>query len=148
MKDSSESDRNYGRAHGRAVTRNPSQDYSSGLSNPPSDVLEGPKTKALPSHLHDYSLHTKVSLSFSHFAAEFKRTDGNPHQAICQAAYDGAVLVNTWDRPLARTRANVLDGAATAALNRAAAETAVFTCTTDGKAAEVYSHHAQNGQYH
>ena len=42
----------------------------------------------------------KNSLSFRHFATEFKRINSNLHQARVQAAYDGAVLVNAWDRAL------------------------------------------------
>jgi hypothetical protein len=73
-------------------------------------------------------------------------------------------LVYARERALAQARANVLDGtaadtaaaaaAATAAATRAAAidkaakETAVFTCATDGKSVEVFAHHFQNGEYH
>jgi hypothetical protein len=78
MKDYSESDGNYGRAYGEAITRIPSQDFNHGLSNPFPDVLKGLDTKVLPDGLHDnHTLHTEDSLSFCHFTTEFKRTDGN-----------------------------------------------------------------------
>ncbi|KAK0721075.1 hypothetical protein B0H67DRAFT_483245, partial [Lasiosphaeris hirsuta] len=137
----SDSDRDYGRAYGRAITQIPKQDFNNGLSNPLPDILEGLKTKVLPSHLHGHSLHSNnSSLALCHFATEFKRTDASFKQAVYQAAYDGAILVNTRDRALAQAGANVLDGAAM--------ETAVLTCATDGKVAEVFAHHFQNGQYH
>ena len=147
MKDYSESDVNYGRAHGRAITRIPSQDFNHGLSNPLPDILEGLDTEVLPDCLYDnHALHAKDSLSFCHFATEFKRTNGNLHQAICQAAYDGAVLANARDRAL--VQAATLSGNNRDALKQAVAETAVFTCATDGKVAEVFSHRFQNGQYY
>jgi len=147
MKDYSESDGNYGRAHGRAITRIPSQDFNHGLSNPLPDILEGLDTEVLPDGLYDnHALHTKDSLSFCHFATEFKRTDGNLHQATYQAAYDGAMLVNARDRAL--TQAATLSGNNRDTLKQAVAETAVFTCVTDGKVAEVFSHRFQNGQYY
>ncbi|KAK4451263.1 hypothetical protein QBC34DRAFT_401595 [Podospora aff. communis PSN243] len=139
-------DPQYNRAHGRAITEIPSQDFNNGLSNPFPDVLEGLVTKVLPYHLHDNALHKKNSLSFCHFAAEFKRTDGNLHQATVQAAYNGAVLVNARNRALAEARQ---DGTVTAAaIDKAAEEAAVFTCVTDGKVAEVYTHHSEGGQYY
>ncbi|KAK0655512.1 hypothetical protein B0T16DRAFT_291989, partial [Cercophora newfieldiana] len=97
-------DPQYMRAHDRAITEIPSQDFNDGLSNPFPDVLEGLYTEVLPHHLHDNGLHKKNSLSFCHFAAEFKRINGNLHQATVQAAYDGAVLVNARDRALAEAR--------------------------------------------
>ncbi|KAK0655307.1 hypothetical protein B0T16DRAFT_451014 [Cercophora newfieldiana] len=146
MKDYDLSDIRYGRAYCRAVTETPSQDFNDGLSNPCPDILEGLYTKALPSYLHDNGLHKKKSLSFCHFAAEFKRVDGNLHQATVQAAYDGAVLVNARDRALAEARQ---DGTiAAAAIDKAAEEAAVFTCVTDGEVAEVYTHHSEGGQYY
>jgi len=148
MKDYSESDGNYGRAHCRAITRIPSQDFNHGLSNPLPDILEGLDTEVLPDGLLDnHALHTKDSLSFCHFATEFKRTDRNLHQATYQAAYDGgAVLVNARDRALAQ--AATFSGNNRGTLEKAVAETAVFTCATDGKVAEVFSHRFQNGQYY
>ena len=93
---------------------------------------------------------TKIdSLSFCHFAAEFKRTDGNLHQTRLQAAYDGAVLVNARERALERAleRARANPSADIAALDKAANEPAVSTCVTDGKVAEVYAHY-YDGEYH
>jgi hypothetical protein len=151
MKDYSESDWDYGRACARAITRIPEQDFNNGLSNPLPDVLEGLNTEVLPSHLHGHSLHGNGgSLAFCHFAAEFKGTYGNFNQAVSQAAYDGANLVYARDRALAQARANVPDGTAagTAAIDKAAEETAVFTCTTVGKSAKVFAHHFQNGEFH
>jgi hypothetical protein len=87
------------------IARIPSQDFNNGLSNPLPGVLEGLKKRALPSHLHDHSLHNKdSSLAFCHFAAEFKRLNGNLYQATYQAAYDGAVLVYVRDRALTKAR--------------------------------------------
>jgi hypothetical protein len=127
MKDYSESDGNYGRVHGRAITRIPGQDFNYGLSNPLPDILEGLDTEVFPDGLHDnHALHTKDSLSFCHFATEFKRTNGNLYQAIYQAAYDGAMLVNVWDRAL--VQAATLSGNNRDTLEQAVAETAVFTC--------------------
>ena len=138
-------DRNYGRYYSRAITEIPTQDFNYGLSNAEPDVLEGLKTRVLPEHLHDNALHKKDSLSFCHFAAEFKRTDGNLHRARLQAAYDGAILVNARERALERARAN--PSADIAALDKAANEVAVFTCVTDGQVAEVYAHY-YDGEYH
>ena len=139
------SDPQYDRIHGRAITRIPPQDFNDGFSDPLPDILEGLSTAILPDHLRNYALHTKNSLSFSHFAAEFKRTDSNLHQAIYHAAYDGAVLVNARDRALAQAATS---GCTRDTLEQAAVEIAVFTCVTDGKVAEVFSHHVQGGQYH
>lgn len=138
-------DCNYGRHLNRAITEIPTQDFNDGLSNAEPDVLEGLKTRVLPEHLHDNALHKKNSLSFCHFAAEFKRTDGNLHQARLQAAYDGAILVNARERALERARAD--PSADIAALDKAANEVAVSTCVTDGKVAEVYAHY-YDGEYH
>jgi len=152
MRDYNESDFNYGKQCNRAITQIPSQDFNHGLSNPEPDVLEGLRTRVLPDYLHDdHVLHNKKnSLSFCHFAAEFKRTDGNLHQATVQAAYDGAVLVNARDRALSQARADVLllHGTAAAVLDKAAEEAAVFTCVTDGTVAEVYTHYSEGGQYY
>jgi hypothetical protein len=150
MRDYHESDFNYGKQCSRAITQIPSQDFNHGLSNPEPYILEGLKTKVLPDHLHDdHALHKKNSLSFCHFATEFKRTDGNLHQATVQAAYDGAVLVNVRDRALSQARADVLNGTtAAAALDKAAGEAAVFTCVTDGTIAEVHTHYSKGGQYY
>ncbi|KAK0737062.1 hypothetical protein B0T21DRAFT_410528 [Apiosordaria backusii] len=146
MRDYNESDLNYGKHCSRAITEIPSQDFNNGLSDPLPDVLEGLRTKVLPDHLHDNALHTKDSLSFCHFAAEFKRTDGNLRQATVQAAYDGAVLVNARDRALAEARQ---DGTVAAtAIDKATKEAAVFTCVTDGTVAEVYTHYSEGGQYY
>jgi hypothetical protein len=139
-------DPQYSRARGRAITEIPSQDFNDGLSDPFPDVLEGLRTEVLPDHLHDNALHKKNSLSFSHFAAEFKRTDGNLHQARVQSAYDGAVLVNARNRALAEARQ---DGTVAAAvIDKAAEELAVFTCVIDGKVAEAYTHYCEDGQYY
>ena len=72
------------------------------------------------------------------------------HQAVYQAAYDGAVLVFARNRALAQARAGAPDGATTtlAAVDRAAGETAVLTCATDGKEFNVFAHHYQDGAYH
>lgn len=71
------------------------------------------------------------------------------HQAVYQAAYDGAVLVFARNRPLAQARAGAApDGATLAAVDRAAGETAVLTCVTDGKEFNVFAHHFQDGAYH
>jgi len=146
LRDYDETDLNYGKHCSRAITEIPSQDFNKGLSNPLPDVLEGLRTKVLPDHLYDNALHTKDSLSFCHFAAEFKRTDGNLRQATVQAAYDGAVLVNARDRALAKARQ---DGTVAAiAIDKAAKEAAVFTCVTDGTVAEVYTHYSEGGQYY
>ncbi|KAK3366608.1 hypothetical protein B0T24DRAFT_534473 [Lasiosphaeria ovina] len=143
-------DRQYGRILSRPITRNPSQDFNDGLSNPRPDILEGIETEALPSHLHDHSLHLETgSLTFCHFAAEFERAGSNLRLATSKAAYDGAVLVNARNQAIAKAKANTLDGtAAAAALDKAAEETSVVTCITDGKVAEVYIHHYKDGQYH
>jgi len=148
MKDYNLSDARYGRAFGRAVTETPSQDFNNGLSDPLPDILEGLYTEALPNHLQNNTLHATStgSLSFCHFATEFKRTNGNLHQATVQAAYDGAVLVNARDRALSQAR--VAGGQDAAAIDKAAKETAVFTCVTDGTVAEVFAHHSLDGQYY
>ncbi|KAK0655262.1 hypothetical protein B0T16DRAFT_318489, partial [Cercophora newfieldiana] len=139
-------DPQYIRAYVRAITEIPSQDFNDGLSNPFPNVLEGLDTEDLPSHLHDNGLHKKKWLSFCHFAAEFKRADGNLHDATVQAAYDGAVLVNARDRALAEARQ---DGTiAAAAIDKAAKEAAVFTCVTDGKVVKVFTHHSEGGKYY
>jgi hypothetical protein len=140
------SDWRYRRVRDRAITQIPSQDFNHGLSNPLPDVLEGLYTKALPDHLHNNALHTKESLSFCHFAVEFKRTDGNLRQATVQAAYDGATMVCARNQALAQAAA--LGNSNRDALERAAKETAVFTCVSDGKVAEVYGHRSQGGQYY
>jgi len=146
MRDYNGNDFNYGKQCSRAITEIPSQDFNAGLSNPEPDVLEGLYTEVLPDHLHDNALHKKNSLSFCHFAAEFKRTDSNFHQARLQAAYDGAVLVNARERALAEARQ---DGTVpAAAIDKAAEELAVFTCVTDGKIAEAYTHYYEDGQYY
>ncbi|KAK0708546.1 hypothetical protein B0H67DRAFT_590543 [Lasiosphaeris hirsuta] len=138
------SDPQYGRAHGRAITQVPEEDFNNGLSNPLPNILEGLKTRVLPSHLQSHSLHSSDrSLTFCHFTTEFKRTDGNFKQAVSQAAYDGATLFSARDRAL--TRAAAIPGRGN---DKAAMETAVLTCVTDGKVAEVFAHHSQNGQYH
>ena len=80
MKDYSESDGNYGKAYSQAITRIPSQDFNYGLSNPLPNILEGLDTKVLLDGLYNnYTLYTKDSLSFYHFATKFKHTDGNLH---------------------------------------------------------------------
>lgn len=141
----------YTNTNSQAITQVPKQDFNKGLSDPLPDHLEGIWTESLPGHLRNHSLHrNKDSLAFCHFAAEFKRPDGNFCQAVYQAAYDGAILVNARDRALDQARVQVLDDAATAAaaIDKAAEETAVFTCATDGKTAKVFAHHYENGQYH
>jgi hypothetical protein len=147
MKDYGLSDVRYGRAYSRAVTETPSQDFNDSLSNPLPDILEGLYTEALPNYLQNNTLHATStgSLSFCHFATEFKRTNGNLHQATVQAAYDGAVLVNARDRALSQARASGKDATA---IDKAAKETAVFTCVTDGTVAEVFAHHSQDRQYY
>ena len=146
MRQYSSIDRNYGRQSSRAITQIPKQDFNDNLSKPLPDILDGLKTKALPGHLHNNALHTAHSLSFCHFATEFKRTDGNFHQATVQARYDGAVIVNARERALDQARR---DSAATAAaIDKAAQDDAVFTLVTDGKVAEIYSHYCANEQYH
>jgi len=147
MRDLEDGDLDYSRHCGRALTETPPQDFNRGLSNPLPDVIEGLRTMALPNHLRHTALHQdrSSSLSFSHFAAEFKRTDGDLHQATVQAAYDGAVLVNARYRALeeARQRSTVA-----ATLGKATKDLAVFTLVSDGKVAEVYGHHFEGGQYH
>ncbi|KAK3372688.1 hypothetical protein B0H63DRAFT_551560 [Podospora didyma] len=69
-------------------------------------------------------------------------------QATYQAAYDGAVLVNARNRALFQALDSTTTAAAAAALNKAAEETAVLTCVTDGKSAELFAHYFQDGQYH
>ncbi|KAK3364234.1 hypothetical protein B0T25DRAFT_470362 [Lasiosphaeria hispida] len=141
----------YGRRDSRVITRIPQQDFNRGVADPVPDILEGIWTDTLPRSLQSHSLHSDAdnSLTFSHFATEFKRTDGSFEQAESYAAYDGAVLVNARDRALAQSRANTRDGtAAAAAIDRADEETAVLTCVTDGKVAEVFAHHLLDGQYH
>jgi hypothetical protein len=55
-------------------------------------------------------------------------------------------LVNARDRALAEARQ---DGTvAAAAIDKAAEEAAVFTCVTDGKVVEVYTHHSEGGRYY
>jgi len=145
MRDYDYGDSNYSRQCNRAITEIPEQDFNHGLSNPLPNVLEGLRTKALPDHLHDNALHKEKSLSFCHFATEFKRTNGNLGRATVQAAYDGANMVNARDRALAEARA---DASNTAAIDKAAEEAAVFTCVTNGTVAEVYTHYSEGGEYH
>ncbi|KAK3360864.1 hypothetical protein B0T24DRAFT_586262 [Lasiosphaeria ovina] len=135
------------------ITNTPNQDsrdFNYGLSDPRPNFLQGISVQDLPSHLQHHSLHREEpGLAFSHLAVEFKKRDGNLYQATYQAAYDGAVLVHARERALAEARARTPDGtAAAAALDRAAAETAVLTCVTDGQVADVYRHHHRDGQYH
>ncbi|KAK0710566.1 hypothetical protein B0T21DRAFT_298050 [Apiosordaria backusii] len=133
----------YGRMSGRAITQIPKQDFNKELSHPVPDILEGLYTETLPNHLQGHGLYRNTdSLAFSHFAAEFKRRDGNFHQAVYQAAYDGATLVNARNRSLAQATVpqHIVD--------KATQETAVFTCATDGQCAEVFAHHFQDGEYH
>ncbi|KAK5651279.1 hypothetical protein OQA88_12623 [Cercophora sp. LCS_1] len=139
-------DPQYNRVHGRAITQIPKQDFNNNLSDPRPDVLEGLCTEVLPDHLHDNALHKKKSLSFYHFTAEFKHDDGNLHQATVQAAYNGAVLVNARDRALTKARQDSI--VAATVIDKAAKEAAVLTCVTNGKVAEVYTHHSEGGQYH
>ncbi|KAK0711730.1 hypothetical protein B0H67DRAFT_647080 [Lasiosphaeris hirsuta] len=143
-------DKHYEKTASRAITQIPQRDFNRGLSDPQPDLLDDLVTDTLPHHLHDHTLHGHHSLALCHLAIEFKRLDGNLRQAICQAAYDGAVLVYARNRALAHARANVLGGtaAAAAAIDKAAAETAVLTCVTDGKVAEVFTHHFWGGKYH
>ncbi|KAK5656493.1 hypothetical protein OQA88_4470 [Cercophora sp. LCS_1] len=61
-------------------------------------------------------------------------------------AYDGAVLVNARNRALAEARQDGI--VTTIVIDKAAKEAAVFTCVTDGKVVEVYTHHSEGGQYH
>lgn len=59
-------------------------------------------------------------------------------------------------RALAEARAAALDGtlgsaaaaAAVAAIDKAAGETSVLSCATDGNVAEVFAHYHQGGEYH
>ncbi|KAK3352583.1 hypothetical protein B0T25DRAFT_456628, partial [Lasiosphaeria hispida] len=141
--------RQYGKMNGRAITHIPEEDFNKGLSNPIPDRLEGLVTDELPSHMHSHALHSTNSLALCHFTTEFKRTDGNLHQARYQTACDGATLV------YARKHALAQAAAAAAAvpghssdIEKAAKETAVLTCVTNGKFAEVFAHHFQDGEYH
>ena len=139
----------YRRAINQAITQTPRQDFNDNLSDPRPDLLEGLFTSVLPHSLHNHALHKVNSLAFCHFATEFKRPDKNMHQAVYQAAYDGAVLVFARNRALAQARAGAAsDGATLAAVGKAAGETAVLTCATDGKEFNVFAHHYQDGAYH
>ncbi|KAK3360868.1 hypothetical protein B0T24DRAFT_540020 [Lasiosphaeria ovina] len=136
------------------ITNTPSQDsrdFNYGLSDPRPNILQGISVQDLPSHLQHHSLYREEpGLAFSHLAIEFKKRDGNLHQATYQAAYYGAVLVHARARALAEARANGTGTASTATLDKAAAETAVLTCVTDGQVAAVYRHHhcSRDGRYH
>ncbi|KAK3352757.1 hypothetical protein B0T25DRAFT_454123 [Lasiosphaeria hispida] len=162
MIDYEDSSMHYGRSTSRAITQIPQQDFNMGLSNPLPDILEGLITETLPSSMHGHSLHSlpgnsrppsrsldsngrpsSSSLALCHFATELKRKDGNLRQAVSQAAYDGATLVYARDQALAQATAGT-----SAAVDKVAGETAVLTCVTDGKVAEVFAHHFQNGVYH
>ena len=126
---------------GLDIARRRTRQHFNGVSP---GVLEGLRTRVLPKHLHHHALHKEHSLSFCHFAAEF--THDNLHQARVRAAYDSAVLVNARHRALTEARQH--GTIATAALDTAAEDLAVFTCVSDGKVAEVYTHHFEGGQYH
>jgi len=140
-------DLNYNTMADRAINRIPEQDFNHNLSNPRPDLLNGLDTDALPDSLHNHALHNgENSLSLCHFATEFKRINGNLHQATYQAAYDGATLVYARDQALAKAAAAALRNSND--IEKATKETAVFTCATDGKTAEVFAHHFQNGEYH
>ncbi|KAK3348991.1 hypothetical protein B0T25DRAFT_415257, partial [Lasiosphaeria hispida] len=142
-------DLNYNQMNNRAITQIPEEGFNQGLSNPIPDLLEGLKTKRLPSRIHDHALHKDCSLALCHFAVEFKRTDGNLYQAGHQAAYDGATMVYARNQALVQAK---VDAASVqglgAVVDKAAKETAVITCATDGKVAEVFAHHFQDGEYH
>ncbi|KAK0703348.1 hypothetical protein B0T26DRAFT_756907 [Lasiosphaeria miniovina] len=82
-------------------------------------------------------------------------TDGNLAQAVCQAAYNGAVLVYARNHALAGARAKALEGtrdhaaaaaALVAAIDRAAGETAVLTCATDGTVVEALLAYPNRGR--
>ncbi|KAK3360886.1 hypothetical protein B0T24DRAFT_599959 [Lasiosphaeria ovina] len=120
--------------------RQASRDFNHGLSDARPDILEGVRVRALPSHLKHHSLYREEpALAFCHLAVEFMKRDGNFHQATCQAAYDGAVLVHHHH---ARERAALAEVAGARGANNtpedgtaaAAAETSsVLSCvTTDG----------------
>lgn len=140
-------DLNYNTMADRAINRIPGENFNHNLSNPRPNVINGLNTDALPASLHSHALHNgESSLSLCHFAIEFKRINGNIHQATCQAAYDGATLVYTRDQALAEAAAAA--SSYSNDIEKATKETAVFTCATDGKTAEVFAHHFQNGEYH
>ncbi|KAK0725659.1 hypothetical protein B0H67DRAFT_571091 [Lasiosphaeris hirsuta] len=142
-------DPRYGRLNNRAITRIRKEGFNNGLSNPNPDRIEGFKTSTLPNHTHNHALHDGHSLALCHFAAELKRIDGNLHQAGYQAAYDGATLVHARDKALAQAKVDAASAHGLGAVvDKVAKETAVVTCATDGKVAEVFAHHFQNGEYH
>ena len=137
----------YGKLVRRAITRIPPQTFNYNLSPPEPDHLEGLWTDALPHHLHSHALHDdNNSLAFCHLAVEFKRADGNLHLARYQAAYDGAVLVYARNRAL--DHAATLGYSSREAVERAARETSVLTCVTDGKTVERFAHYCEGEQYH
>ncbi|KAK3342026.1 hypothetical protein B0T25DRAFT_465644 [Lasiosphaeria hispida] len=153
MIDYEDRNRHYGRSNGRAITQIPQQDFNRGLSNPLPDVLEGLVTDTLPTSLHGQSLHSNTrsssSLALCHFATEFKRTDANLRQAVYQAAYDGATLVNARNRTLAEAKVHAASVQGLGVVvDKAAKETAVLTSVNDGKVVGVYAHHFQDGEYH
>ncbi|KAK3364199.1 hypothetical protein B0T25DRAFT_442779, partial [Lasiosphaeria hispida] len=86
------------------------------------------------------------SLALCHLAAEFKRADGNLRLARYQAAYDGTVLVHARNRAL--DHAATLGYSSREAVGRAARETSVLTCVTDGKMVELFAHYCEGEQYH
>jgi hypothetical protein len=139
----------YRRAINQTITQTPRQDFNDNLLDPRPGLLELLFTSVLPYRLHYHALHKVDSLALCHFAAEFKRRwDKNMHPVVYQAAYDGAVLVFARNRALAQARAGAPDGATLAAVDRAAGETAVLTCATDGKEFNVFAHHYQDGAYY
>ncbi|KAK3358800.1 hypothetical protein B0T25DRAFT_448220 [Lasiosphaeria hispida] len=143
-------DPHYDRFNNRAITRILEEDFNKGLSNPIPDRIEGLHTSTLPSYIHNHALHDDDhSLALCHFATEFKRTDGNIHQATYQAAYDGATLVHARGQALAKAKVDAarVQGLG-AVIDKAAKETAVITCATDGKVAQVFAHHFRDGEYH
>ncbi|KAK3352780.1 hypothetical protein B0T25DRAFT_441946, partial [Lasiosphaeria hispida] len=148
-------DQRYSRSISRTITQIPQRDFNRNLSPPQPDLMEGLKASFLSPGLRTYALHSDRSLALCHFATEFKRTDGNLAQAVYQAAYDGAVLVYARNHALAGARAKALEGtrdhaaaALVAAIDRAAGETAVLTCATDGTIVEVFAHYFERGKYH
>jgi len=139
-------DANYGSINNRAITQIPEQDFNRGLSDAIPDVLQGLRTKALPHRLQHHALHRDRSLALCHFAAQFQRTDGDLRQAMLQAAYYGAILVNARSRALAQARQEGTGAAA--AIDEAGEDIAVFTCISNGLSVEVYTHYCEDEQYY
>jgi hypothetical protein len=82
-------------------------------------------------------LSVTLLLSFSAPTATFR-------QAMLQAAYYGAILVNARSRALAQARQE--GTAAAAAIDKAAEDVAVFTCISNGLSVEVYTHYCEDEQ--